>query len=221
MSKWPRPNHVSELCSFLGFANYYRRFVEGFAKLAAPLHRLVAELTGTKSRKPAIQVLSAAWTDECEKSFEGLKQRLVSAPVLAYANFSLPFILEVDASYQGLDAVLSQEQAGKIRPIAYASCGLRPTERNMESYSSMNLEFLALKWAMTEKFRDYLLGQKYIQIIIPSVICPQPSWALQNSAGLHSLLPLISPSSIDLVEVIRMQMLSHGKIPLKLLQLMN
>ncbi|CAI5643241.1 unnamed protein product [Oreochromis niloticus] len=160
VSKWPRPNHVSELHSFLGFASYYRRFVEGFAKLAAPLHRLVAELTGTKSRKPAIQVLSAAWTDECEKSFEGLKRRLVSAPVLAYANFSLPFILEVDASYQGLGAVLSQEQAGKIRPIAYASRGLRPTERNMDNYSSMKLEFLALKWAMTEKFRDYLLGQK-------------------------------------------------------------
>ncbi|CAI5686070.1 unnamed protein product [Oreochromis niloticus] len=76
VSKWPRPNHVSELRSFLGFASYYRRFVEGFAKLAAPLHRLVAELTGTKSRKPAIQVLSAAWTDECEKSFEGLKRRI-------------------------------------------------------------------------------------------------------------------------------------------------
>lgn len=69
---------------------------------------------------------------------------------------SLPFILEVGASYQGLGAVLSQEQSGKIRPIAYASRGLRPTERNMNIYSSMKLEFLAVKWAMTEKFRDYL-----------------------------------------------------------------
>lgn len=162
VSKWPRPNHVSELRSFLGFASYYRRFIEGFAKLAAPLHHLVAELTGTKSRKPAGKILPAAWTEECELSFEGLKGKFVSAPVLAYANFSLPFILEVDASYNGLGAVLSQEQDGKVRPVAYASRGLRPTERNMDNYSSMKLEFLALKWAMTEKFRDYLLGQKCV-----------------------------------------------------------
>jgi len=85
-------------------------------------------------------------------SFESLKSRLVSAPVLAYANFALPFILEVNASYQGLGAVLSQEQDSKVVPVAYASCGLRPTERNGK-YGSMKLEFLALKWALTEKIR--------------------------------------------------------------------
>ena len=74
---------------------------------------------------------------ECEQSFKGLKKRLVSTPVLAYTNFSSPFILEVDASYNGLGAVLSQEQQGKVRPIAYASRGLKPTEPNMTSYSSM------------------------------------------------------------------------------------
>ncbi|XP_043983719.1 uncharacterized protein LOC122837430 [Gambusia affinis] len=67
---------------------------------------------------------------------------------------------EVDASHGGLGAVLSQQQDGVVRPIAYASRGLRPTERNMDNYSSMKLEFLALKWAMTEKFREYLLGHK-------------------------------------------------------------
>lgn len=127
VSKWQRPNHVAELRSFLGFASYYCRFIEGFAKLSAPLHRLVAELTGTKSCKPSGPGLSAAWTEQCEHSFEELKRRLVSAPVLAYANFSLPFILEVDASYSGLGAVLSQEQDGKVRSVAYASRGLRPT----------------------------------------------------------------------------------------------
>lgn len=66
----------------------------------------------------------------------------------------------MDASFGGLRAVLSQEQDGKVRPIAYASRGLRPPERNMSNYSSMKLEFLALKWAMTEKFREYLLGHK-------------------------------------------------------------
>ena len=161
VSNWPCPATLSELRSFLGFASYYRRFVEGFAKLAAPLHRLVAKLAGGQSKRvdPAV---SSGWTEECHRSFEALKAHLVSAPVLAYADFTLPFILEVDASYGGLGAVLSQEQDGKVRPIAYASRGLRPTERNMRNYSSMKLEFLALKWAVTEKFREYLLGHKCV-----------------------------------------------------------
>ncbi|KAL7831377.1 hypothetical protein SRHO_G00308800 [Serrasalmus rhombeus] len=155
---WRRPGTVSELRSFLGFTSYYRRFVEGFAKLAAPLHKLVAELAGTKSRKGLERSFSSSWSEHCQYSFDELKRRLTTAPVLAYADFNLPFILEVDASHSGLGAVLSQEQGGKIRPVAYASRGLRPTERNMTNYSSMKLEFLALKWAMTEKFREYLLG---------------------------------------------------------------
>ncbi len=65
--------------------------------------------------------------------------------MLTYADFSLPFILKVDASHGGLGAVLSQEQQGKVRPIAYGSRSLRPTERNTSNYSSMKLEFLALK----------------------------------------------------------------------------
>ena len=106
--------------------------------------------------------MSGRWTEECRHSFEALKTRFTTAPVLAYADFTLPFILEVDTSHGGLGAVLSQEQDGKVRPIAYASRGLKPTERKMSNYSSMKLEFLALKWAMTEKFREYLLGHKCV-----------------------------------------------------------
>ncbi|XP_065325766.1 uncharacterized protein LOC135932296 [Pelmatolapia mariae] len=162
VANWQSPKTASELRSFLGFASYYRRFVEGFAKLAAPLHRLVAEWGGRKSKKRSEHGVAENWTAACAQSFEALKTKLTTAPVLAYADFSLPFILEVDASHGGLGAVLSQEQGGKVRPIAYASRGLRPTERNMLNYSSMKLEFLALKWAMTEKFREYLLGHKCI-----------------------------------------------------------
>ena len=158
VANWPRPRNVAELRSFLGFTSYYRRFVEGFAKLAGPLHRLVAQLGGTRTRPG--QDLGAAWTPQCAESFGALKSRLVSAPVLTYADFSRPFILEIDASHSGLGAVLSQETDRGVRPVAYASRGLRPTERNMSNYSSMKLEFLALKWAMTEKFREYLLGHK-------------------------------------------------------------
>ncbi|KAL7870950.1 hypothetical protein SRHO_G00084470 [Serrasalmus rhombeus] len=162
VAQWQRPRNVSELRSFLGFASYYRRFVEGFAQLAGPLHKLVAALLSTESKKGSRQGLGSAWTPQCEQSFEALKAKLVSAPVLAFADFSLPFILEIDASHSGLGAVLSQEQEGQVRPVAYASRGLRPPERNMVNYSSMKLEFLALKWAMTEKFREYLLGQKCV-----------------------------------------------------------
>lgn len=160
VANWPTPTNASDLRSFLGFASYYRRFVEGFAKLAAPLHQAVAEWS--KGKRTGGIGNACSWTDDCAQSFQALKEKLTSAPVLAYADFSLPFILEVDASYGGLGAVLSQEHAGKVRPVAYASRGLRPPERNMTTYSSMRLEFLALKWAMTEKFREYLLGHKCI-----------------------------------------------------------
>ncbi|CAM4713469.1 unnamed protein product [Leuciscus chuanchicus] len=160
VAQWRCPTSVSELRTFWGFASYYRRFVEGFAKLASPLHKLVAEVTSGKSGRRKGQSLAQVWTDQCQEAFEGLKSKLTMAPVLAYADFSRPFILEVDASYGGLGAVLSQEHQGKVRPIAYASRSLRPTERNMSNYSSMKLEFLALKWAMAEKFREYLLGHK-------------------------------------------------------------
>lgn len=105
-----------------------------------------------------------AWTEQCQASFDELRSRLTSAPVLAYAVFSLPFILEVDVSHGGLGAVLSQEQGGRVRPIAYASRSLGPTERNMSNYSSVKLEFLVLKWAMTEKFREYLQGAEVCRL---------------------------------------------------------
>lgn len=82
--------------------------------------------------------------------------------MLTFADFTLPFILEVDASHGGLGTMLSQVQEGKVRPVAYASRGLRLAKHNTANYSFMKLEFLALKWAMTEKFREYLLGHKCI-----------------------------------------------------------
>lgn len=132
--------------------------MKGFAQLAAPLHKLVAAFGGTKSRRRSQQSVAEHWTQECHHSFETLKSKLTTATVLAYADFTLPFILEVDASHSGLRTVLSQEQEGRICPIAYASRGLQCPEWNMANYNSMKLEFLALKWAMPEKFRVYLLG---------------------------------------------------------------
>ncbi|XP_052464763.1 uncharacterized protein LOC128021529 [Carassius gibelio] len=157
---WKQPQTLQELRSFLGFASYYRRFVKGFSRIAEPLNALVAEvIRGQKTKRPKVN-LGDRWVKACEDAFQTLKVALTSAPVLAYADFSKSFILEIDASFQGLGAVLSQEYKGKCRPVAYASRGLRPAERNMRNYSSMKLEFVALKWAVAEKFREYLLGNK-------------------------------------------------------------
>lgn len=89
-------------------------------------------MTDCHTKPASRRIIGELWTEQCEESFQKLKSRLVSAPVLAFADFSLPFILEVDASLSGLGAVLSQEQNGKVRPVAFASRALK-------------LEFLALK----------------------------------------------------------------------------
>ena len=99
------------------------------------------------------------WASEHQKAFDVLKLALTTAPVLGYPNFEREFILETDASLRGLGAVLSQvDEEGKTHVIAYMSWTLRPSEKSMHNCSSAKLELLALKWAVTEKFRDYLLG---------------------------------------------------------------
>ena len=91
--------------------------------------------------------------------FDALKEVLSTAPGLGYPDFSREFILETDASLNGLGAILSQQgKDGKISVIAYASHSLHPSERSMCNYSSAKLKLLALKWAVMEKFRHYLLG---------------------------------------------------------------
>ena len=99
------------------------------------------------------------WTDRCQESFDSLKQICSESPVLAYADYSKPFALHTDASTTGLGAVLYQKQEdGKERVIAYASRTLNKAERN---YDAHKLEFLALKWAVTDRFHEYLYGATF------------------------------------------------------------
>ena len=159
VNDWPTPKTTRELRSFLGLASYYRRFVSKFADIARPLHQVTAKANadhGYSKNKPVS--IASYWNRECQLAFNALKSALTTTPVLGYADFSLPFQLEVDASFSGLGAILSQEQPEGRRVIAYASRSLRPNERNMNNYSSFKLELLGLKWAVTEKFRGYLLG---------------------------------------------------------------
>ena len=154
LKHWPKPRTLKDLRSFLGFASYYRRFVPHFAQRAKPLHQLVSKLyEGGKHGRQGNKPVEDNWNQVCQAAFDSLKQVLTRPPVLAYPIYSKPFAVEVDASNDGLGALLSQEQDGQVRPIAYASRALRGAERNMDNYSSRKLELVALKWAITEKFR--------------------------------------------------------------------
>ena len=141
---WPPPSTIKEVRAFLGLAGYYRRFIAGFAKLAFPLTAL---LTGISADKKS-GAKKVDWTEPCQMAFDNLKGALTQAPVLAYADFAVPFLLYTDASNQGLGAVLAQVQDGRERVIAYASRSLHPTERNHANYSSFKLELLALTWLL-------------------------------------------------------------------------
>ena len=140
------PKTITEIKSFLGLASYYWRFVQDFAKIAAPLIK--------KTQKDA----SLEWNQEAQDSFDALKESLTTAPVLNYPNPANPFILTTDASAIGLGAMLSQiGEDGKEHAIAYASKSLQPSQA---SYAATHLEALAVIWAVN-KFRHYVYGREF------------------------------------------------------------
>ena len=155
VTEWLQPTTVTEVRSFLGFVSYYRRFIPNFSKVAKPLNKLLQNLEGTPSQKNKFKV---HWGPEQQEAFETLKRLCTESPILAYADFKAHFILHTDDSGDGLGAVLYQVQEGKQKVIAYASQSLTKTERN---YPVHKLEFLALKWTITDKFHEYLCGSQF------------------------------------------------------------
>ena len=144
VEEWPTPHDVHSVRQFLGLASYYRRYVNAFAAIAAPLHVLTQKDTPFN------------WTTECDAAFQTLKQNLVQAPILAYPRFDQDagtFVLQADASAVGLGAVL--EQDGHV--IAYASRSLNKSE---QQYSVIQKECLAVVYAL-KQFRHYLLGRPF------------------------------------------------------------
>jgi len=143
IQNWNEPGDVDELRKFLGFAGYYRRYIPNFSKLSQPLSELLVGLSGKKRGKKRSRdcKVSTAWKwgPEQQQSFSALKQALLSPPVLAHADFQLPFQLHIDASGSALGAVLYQVQEGIPRVIAYASRSLNKAER---LYPAHKLEFL-------------------------------------------------------------------------------
>jgi hypothetical protein len=115
VTTWARPNDVSQLRSFLGLSNYFRRFIQGYSTLDAPLTHL--------TRKD----VKYTWTEQCQESFEGVKYALTHAPALSLPIFGERFEVICDASLLGIGAVLLQ----KGRPIAFESRKLTPAEKKL------------------------------------------------------------------------------------------
>jgi transposase InsO family protein len=156
---YPVPRDVADLRRFLGLSGFYRKFQQNYAKIAQPLTSLLQGINPRKSGKASKEKTPWVWGPAQETAFNNLKQLLVQAPVLAFPNYDLPFILRTDASLQGLGAVLCQEQDGMVKVVGYGSRALKPSEKH---YSTYKLEFLALYWAVTKKFHDYLYGNNFM-----------------------------------------------------------
>uniref|UniRef100_A0A8C1MA50 Gypsy retrotransposon integrase-like protein 1 n=2 Tax=Cyprinus carpio TaxID=7962 RepID=A0A8C1MA50_CYPCA len=143
--KWPEPQTLKELQRFLGFANFYRRFIRNFSTVVSPLTSMIKKGTHRLT-----------WSEAPRQAFKELKERFVTAPILHHPDPSLPFLVEVDASNTGIGAVLSQRPGPqeKLHPCAFYSRKLNPAERN---YDVGDRELLAMKAAF-EEWRHWLEG---------------------------------------------------------------
>jgi hypothetical protein len=131
---------------FIQLLGYHRKFIESYSAKAKPLTNLLKK------------DIKFNWTDECQKSFDSLKQTLCLEPILQYPDFTKSFILTTDASNKALGAIVSQGEVGKDLPIAYASRILNKKESN---YSTTELECLAIIFGVNQ-FRPYIYGRKFI-----------------------------------------------------------
>ena len=146
VSKWPEPTTVKEVQSFIGFCNFYRRFIQDFADIARPLHDLTRKTIAWK------------WTEKERAAFRKLKETITSSPVLIFPSENKSYKLEADSSDFATGAVLSQEgEDGKWHPVAFLSKSLNEVERNYEIHDK---EMLAIIRAL-EEWRHYLEGAKH------------------------------------------------------------
>ena len=172
VTDWPRPATVQDVRSFLGLANYFRKYIQGFAKLAAPLTNLLKHLDPSESlkarklrRMPPHKLaeleskFTVKWSDACQQAFDGLKTALSSEPVLRLPDFDKPFEVVADAcsSTPAIGAVLLQEG----HPVAFYSRKCNAREGN---YSTSDLEMLAVISALKE-WRPYLQGGPRFTIV--------------------------------------------------------
>ena len=147
VSEWPTPTTKKEVQLFLGFVNFYRRFIEGFSHIARPLSNL------TKNDS------NFCWSSDEQSAFNLLKEKITSAPILALSNNLKPFCIEVDSSDFATGAVLSQQSFDydKWHPVAFLSKSVSPVERN---YKIHDKEMLAIVHAL-EEWRHFVEGTEH------------------------------------------------------------
>jgi len=144
ITKLPEPKYLKDIRSFLGHAGFYRRFIQGFSKIAKPLTNLLRKDVPFK------------FDEECLQAWEELKHRLVSAPIISAPNWTRPFKIMCDASDYAIGAVLGQRIDNRQQVIYYAS---RMLNKAQLYYTTTEKEFLVVVFAL-EKFRQYLLGSR-------------------------------------------------------------
>ena len=146
ITDWPTPKKVKDVCSFLGFCNFYRTFIRGFASIAKPLNAL--------TRKG----VDWSWTSEHQRAFKDLKTRVSREPILAHPKLDQQFELEVDASGFTVGVVLLQKKDdSKRHPVGYYSATLNEAERN---YNIYDLELLTIVKAL-KHWRPLLAGSPH------------------------------------------------------------
>lgn len=144
LKNYPTPKNCDEVKRFVAFCNYYRKFIKSFSDITMPLNKLC------RKNEPFV------WSNECKKSFEFLKNALISPPILQYPDVSEgnEFIYQTDASGTAIGAVLCNKD---LRPVAYASRPLNKAEKN---YPTIQKELLAIVWSV-KYFRPYLYGRQF------------------------------------------------------------
>ena len=148
IKKFERPKCVKHVRSFLGLVNYYRKFIKDYSRYSRPLESLI----NVKNK-------SIVWTDECDRAFTELKEKLSNTPILRYPDFSQEFILDTDASFDTIGAVLSQtDREGRERVIAFGS---RSMTKHELGYCITRKELLAV-FHFTQHFKHYLYGKRFI-----------------------------------------------------------
>ena len=147
----PKPTTTKEVRRFIGMAGYYRRFIERFADICAPLHALV-------NNKWSEATHPQDWTKECDTAFATLKSKLVEAPVLRLVSLDLPLVLRTDASKIAMGATLYNDVNGVLHPIEYRSKKFSEAQQKKAPHEQ---EFIAVLYGLAE-FRCYLLGRPFI-----------------------------------------------------------
>jgi len=197
---WPRPKSVKDIQKFLGFCNFYRRFVHAYSTLARPLFDLTKKTT------------TWTWTPACEAAFTSLQHTLTTSPVLILLDYDKAFMLIMDASDYTTGTILEQEDTlGRSHPVAYYSKSLQPTEQN---YKIHNKELLAIIHVLRH-FRHYLQGNLHLTKIFSdhtnlcyfttkqSLTCWQAHWALFLATFDYEIIP--KPGKINKADALSQQ----------------